>query len=226
MSDSAKNAAGEGFVIERLAPADAGDVARLHLRCFPDYFLTQLGRGFVRRYYAEFCRHPFDYGVAARRRDTGELAGFAVGTADAQAHFRSFYRRNALRSAPLVAWRAVTNPIVRRLIWNRLAHIRAALRALLPGGRRPASQTLSDKGPKDQCPVRLLSSAVAPEHRGSGVAAQVTASFEAQLRAAGHKRVGLSVFTNNERAIGFFKKSGWVVTYSSDAGVWFERDLQ
>lgn len=156
---------------------------------------------------------------------SGELVGFVAGTADAQAHFRSFYRRNLLVLVSIVCWKVLTNRTVRRRILERMAHIRAALQAMIPGAKRPATATISDKGPKTQCPLRLLTIAVAPEARGSGVASQVMQAFEDKLRTAGHQRVGLSVLPDNARAIAFYKKCGWDVTHASKAGVWFEKDL-
>jgi len=213
------------FEIDKLERSDADAVARLHERCFEGYFLTHLGRWFLRRYYGEFCRHEFDYGVVARCDETNEAIGFVVGTSNAQAHFRSFYRRNMVAIVPLVAWRFFSDRLIRRTIWRRMSHIKAAVRSLVPGLKRSASETLSDKGPKQQCSLRMLSIAVAPEHRGSGAAGLLTAGFEEILRQAGHRRVGLSVLPDNPRAIAFYKKSGWEVTYSSDAGWWFEKDL-
>lgn len=205
--------------------SDAAELARLHQRCFEGYFLTQLGTRFLKRYYAEYSRHDFDYGVVARSRASRELLGFVAGTADTQAHFRSFYRRNLPVLVPVVCWKVLTNRTVRRTILERMAHIRAALRAMIPGAKRPATATISDKGPKTQCPLRLLTIAVAPELRGSGVASQVMQAFEDKLRTAGQQRVGLSVLPGNARAIAFYRKCGWNVRHSSKAGVWFEKDL-
>jgi ribosomal protein S18 acetylase RimI-like enzyme len=208
-----------------LQSSDAADLARLHQRCFGGYFLTQLGHSFLRRYYAEFCRHDVDYGVVAIDRQTRSVVAFVVGTADSPAHFRAFYRRNMHLFVPLVGWRFLTNRTVRGRIWERTAHIKTAMRSLIPGAARDASTTLSDTGPKTQCPLRLLSIAVAPESRGSGVAALLNSAFEDALRSDGHKRVGLSVLTGNGQAIAFYRKVGWELTYETDAACWFEKDL-
>jgi ribosomal protein S18 acetylase RimI-like enzyme len=213
------------FSTKQIERGDVNEVVQLHQHCFSDYFLTHLGTQFLRRYYTEFCQHEFDYGVVARCNETGKVVGLVVGTADAQQHFRQFYRSNALVLVPLLMTRFVVDPLIRKTVWQRMAHIKAAVRSLIPGLKRPASQTLSDKGPKEQCPLRLLSIAVATEYRGSGVAGLMTAHFEDVLRQAGHKRVGLSVLADNARAIAFYKKAGWETTYSSEAGWWFEKDL-
>jgi ribosomal protein S18 acetylase RimI-like enzyme len=205
--------------------SDAAELAHLHQRCFEDYFLTELGTAFLKRSYAEYSRHDLDYGIVARSSADGELVGFVAGTADAQAHFRSFYRRNLPVLAAIVCWKLLTNRTVRSRIRERMTHVRAALRAMIPGVKRPAATPISDQGPKTQCPLRLLTIAVAPEARGTGAAGQVMRAFEDKVRAAGHRRVGLSVLPDNARAIAFYKKCGWDVTYSSKAGVWFEKGL-
>lgn len=210
-----------GWRMAPLTGADVADVARLHMRCFPDYFLTQLGQWFLRHFYAEFLRHSFSHGVIART-SAGELIGFVVGTSDSQSHFRSFYRRIAAPAGLLIVGKLVTNATVRRAIGARLGHIRFALGSLLPGGRK---STAAPTGPPNQCPVRLLSIAVAPEQRGTGVAKAVTEYFESVLRDAGHRRYGLSVRPENSRAIAFYRRTGWQLTYESPAGLWFEKDL-
>jgi ribosomal protein S18 acetylase RimI-like enzyme len=208
-----------------LTRADAGPLAQLHQRCFESYFLTQMGTSFLKRYYAEYGRHDFDYGVLAWSRAAPELLGFVAGTANAPAHFRSFYRRHLPVLGCIVCWKLLTNRIVRGTILQRMAHLRAALRAMLPGAPRAPTAPISDHGPETQCPLRLLVIAVAPEARGSGVAGELMQAFENKLRTAGHRRVGLSVRPDNARAIAFYSKCGWTVTHSSKAGVWFERDL-
>lgn len=214
-----------GCDIVPISESHAVGLARLHQRCFPDYFLTRMGQTFLARYYREYARHDFDYGVVALRRDDALIVGFAVGTSDSQAHFRAFYRSSMLVLLPIAVWRFLTDRVIRRSIWRRMSHMKAAARSLIPGMKRPSSETLSDKGPRQQCPLRLLSIAVDPDQRGSGLAAGISARFEEMLRQDGHTRVGLSVLPNNLRAIAFYKKVGWKVTHESDAGIWFEKDL-
>jgi ribosomal protein S18 acetylase RimI-like enzyme len=204
-----------------LTKSDVEAVVRLHQRCFPDYFLTQLGPWFLRRFYAEFLFHPLSYGVVLR--STGnELIGFVVGTSDSSAHFCNFYRRNAVRAIPLIAGKLLTRSEVRRMIGARLGHVWFAVRSMLPGGKRTAP---APTGPAEQCAVRLLSIAIAPEQRGTGAAQAITEYFESVLRQAGHRRYGLSVRPTNGRAIRFYRRTGWQLTCQSPAGLWFEKDL-
>ena len=220
-----KYAESETYLVRKMRVDDIDEVARLHARCFEGYFLTALGRKFLRRYYLEFCRHSSDYAIVASSKAGRDIVALVVGTADAEAHFRKFYRRNLPFIALLIFLRLFDSPLIRSDIWKRLNHMRAALRSVVPGLRRPASSSLSDNGPAEQCPVRLLGIAVAPEQRGSGLAALAMAGYEEVLRRARHKRVGLSVLLDNERAVAFYRKNGWSETFQSSAGIWFEKDL-
>jgi ribosomal protein S18 acetylase RimI-like enzyme len=59
--------------------------------------------------------------------------------------------------------------------------------------------------------TRLLSIAALPTVRGSGISAKMMAFFEERLKEKQVKNVGLSVNSDNERAIAFYKKTGWQV---------------
>jgi ribosomal protein S18 acetylase RimI-like enzyme len=100
--------------------------------------------------------------------------------------------------------------------------MRLAIGSILGGGGGSAAPATA-RGPRVVCPVRLLSIAVDPEDRGSGVARLASEHFEAQVRSAGFDRVGLSVHADNERAISFYRKNGWNEIYRSEAGLWFEK---
>jgi ribosomal protein S18 acetylase RimI-like enzyme len=223
MSARVAGSAGERFEVKPLRPGDEEDLAMLHLRAMGEYFLSSLGRGFLRRFYSEFCRHPFDYGVVARRSDSGRPVAFVVGTSDAGAHFRALYRRHGLYMAGSVLAGVLFHPVVRRGVLRRLDHMRLAIGSILGLGRSAAPATA--RGPRVVCPVRLLSIAVDPEDRGSGVARLASELFEAQVKRAGFSRVGLSVHADNERAISFYRKTGWNEVYRSAAGLWFEKEI-
>ncbi len=215
----------EQFDVELLGPRHVDEVATLHLQAMRGYFLSELGERVLRRFYAEFCRHPYDYGVVAIGRTTGRLAAFVVGTSDSAAHFRSFYRRNALLLAGEVAIAAVRRAAVRRGLLRRLRHLLFAGLAVVRWHRPVASAPGPPRGPDRVCPVRLLSIAVAPDCQGTGVSGLVALRFEEVLRQAGFTRVGLSVHGDNDRAIAFYRKSGWQETYRSEAGLWFEKSI-
>ena len=150
---------------------------------------------FLRRYYAHACRHGFG-SVAC---DYTGVVSFAIGTSD-PAFTRSFYRRNWWL-APLVVLSAF-KPVVCKAIAGRLFGTRESI--------------------PPQPVTRLLGMATAPERRGSKVSADVLARFE-QL--ANARQVGCSTKPWNRRAITFFTRHGWTISYKNNRGVWFEKAL-
>ncbi|MGE0533423.1 MAG: type I polyketide synthase [Pirellulales bacterium] len=214
------------FVVEDLRPWHAAEMPELHIKAFPGYFLTLMGPGFLQRFYAEFCLHPFSYGCVARSTRTGKLVAVATGSANVPAHFKHFYRSHAPYLAMCLATKSVVSSAARRAVLQRTSHAMHALRMLIPGMRPPASTAaVSDKDPPNQCPVRFLSMGIDPEWRATKASIETTQRFEEIVRAAGHKRYGCSILADNERAIGFFTGMGFELTFRSSKGCWFEKDL-
>lgn len=208
------------FTIEDIRPEHASELATLHERCFPGYFLTLMGSAFLKKFYGEFARHGFDFGCVARDPQSRQLVGLVTGTSDATAHFRSFYRRNWAFLGWVVVSRFVASSAARRAIVARSSHLTRAIGLITGRGSQ-----VTGRGPAEQCPVRLLSIATDPQWRGAPLSAAIDQHFQELLRAAGHRRCGLSTQTTNERGIAFFQKHGWQITFRSEAGVWFEKDL-
>ena len=214
------------FVVEDLRPWHAGELPELHIKAFPGYFLTLMGHGFLKRFYAEFCLHPYSYGCVARSKRSGKLVAVATGSANVPAHFKHFYRSHAPYLAMCIATKSITNGDARRAVLARTSHAMHALRMLIPGMRPPAATAaVSDKDPPNQCPVRFLSMGIDPKWRSSKASIETTLRFEEIVRAAGHPRYGCSILANNERAIGFFTGMGFELTFRSSKGCWFEKDL-
>jgi hypothetical protein len=214
------------FVVEDLRPWHADELPELHIKAFPGYFLTLMGHGFLKRFYAEFCLHPYSYGCVARSKRTGKLVAVATGSANVPAHFKHFYRSHAPYLAMCIATKSITNGDARRAVLARTSHAMHALRMLIPGMRPPATTAaVSDKDPPNQCPVRFLSMGIDPQWRSSKASIETTLRFEEIVRAAGHPRYGCSILANNERAIGFFTGMGFELTFRSTKGCWFEKDL-
>lgn len=213
----------DGIEIIPFQPEVVSGAAQLHARCFPDYFLTHLGPTFLQRFYAEFCH--YSYGLVARRVADGKVVGLVAGWTSSRLHCRRFYRRNLPILLPLVLYRFVIDPVIRRQVWTRMWHVRCALTSALPMIRPRHPQVVTKKAPDGLSRVGLLSIAVDPDYQGTGLAGELMRDFEDLLRAAGHQAMRLSVFSGNERAIAFYKKSGWEVVRSSTPSWSFEKKL-
>lgn len=213
------------FDVEDLRADHAAQLADLHERCFQGYFLTLMGRGVLERYYAEFARHAFDYGCAARSRASGELVALAVGSADVQAHTRAFVRRNFVYLSLAVLWRMLVNSAARKAVLERAGRVLALSQWMLPW-RKTEVKPAPEPRPEDNAPVRFLSMGIDPTWRRSLASIAVVRRFEDLLRKAGHRRFGSSIFADNERAITFFTRMGYRVVKQTPAACWFEKDIK
>lgn len=193
-------------VVDPLATADLRQVAELHRTGFPGYFLSQLGSDFIREYYSEFIDADDACAFVARRN--GEVVGFVAGCRDRTAYMRRLYRHRFFDVAKIVAVRAVESPELLPAIWRRLPLVRRAV---------------GSRGHRSSVPARLLSIAVAPEHRGGGVADALVEAFSARMAGSGVDLVGLSVNTTNERAMAFYQKTGWTIELDDGDTCWLVR---
>ncbi|MBX9792553.1 MAG: GNAT family N-acetyltransferase [Pirellulales bacterium] len=162
-----------------------------------------------------FCLDQGCYGVVARGRQTHRLVSFVVGTTDRQLVIRNFYRRNLAALVPITIERLATSAKVRQYLRSQVL---AALRLPAGGSKRSAN-------PVGQPAARLLGIATAREYRGTGASAMVLASFEDEVRQAGHSVIGCSTKPWNQRAATFFQRHGWQESTRNDAGIFFARKL-
>ena len=207
--------------VRRATRNDSRTLADLHTAAFPDYFLTHLGPSFLRRYYEAFLGEPHTVVIGSVN---GRPVGFVAGTTDLARFQRGLYRRNLLHFPVIIAGRIVTDRVVRREITRRRHHVRLAISSMLRG-RRPGRD---DEGGKSSTPdsaiSHLFAICVEPSAQGTGVAAMMTAYLDAERR-NGARRVRLSVFTDNARAIKFYEHGGWMAVEVEGDSTVYELDL-
>ena len=173
---------------ERHLPA----VVDIHLRAFPGFFLTFLGRGFLHEFYRSFCGSQDGVGLVAVNRESGEVVGFVVGPLHPAGYFKRLLRRRwwafCLRSLGAVLRRPRT---VSRL-----------MRALRYRGDAPPE---GDRA--------LLSSiAVDPHVQCSGVGRLLVQAFLDKVREAGLTGAFLTTDqAGNDRVNKFYRDLGWTL---------------
>lgn len=169
----------------------AQSCARIHEQAFPDFFLTQLGRGFLRHYYATCAKDPHRITVIAIHRESNEVLGFAVGTSS-PGKSRLHHLRNSLRAAQALLPALYRRPPVAIDVAHRLFD-----------RSRPDRTVTADA-------AVLSSIAVAPKSRGTGLSRQLLRKWQDQAHDLGVHRAFLTTdATNNQRARSFYKSSGW-----------------
>lgn len=177
------------FHIAPLAPGDVESVVKLHLRAFPDFFLSFLGPRFLREFYHSFLADPVGMAFVARN-GSNEVLGAIVGPVDPRGFFGRLLRRR---------WWAFALASVATLFKRPSSAFRLA-RALVYRGESPTG------------PVRALLSSVlvSPDFQGQGVGRALVQRW--LLEARSRKVRGCFLTTdadNNESVNRFYLSQGW-----------------
>ena len=182
------------FKITSLASAEVDLVVRLHLRAFPEFFLSFLGPRFLREFYFAFLADPVGMAFVACGRD-GQVLGAVVGPVNPQGFFGRLLKRR---------W------------W---AFCMASMSAVL---RRPSClsrllRAVFYRGEPDVGPVRaLLSSiAVSPDAQGQGVGRALVLRWVAEARHRGAKGCYLTTDAEDNNSVNaFYRSLGWKMTHA------------
>jgi ribosomal protein S18 acetylase RimI-like enzyme len=186
----------EEILLRNLETHDLLAVAAVHVAAFPHSALTGLGREAVRRYYEWQLCGPHDV-VALGAFSGTELVGFCFGGV-----FRGATSGFVRANPAFLARRVLTRP---RFITNAL------FRDRLLTGMRILKRAWRSQDPPRSHSARfgILSIAVDPSHRRSGVGRIIMRDMEERARDRGFNRMHLSVEPHNLTAIRFYERLGW-----------------
>jgi len=167
--------------------SDIAEIADLHRRAFPGFFLTSLGLSFLRELYAGFLSHPS--GILLVANQNGHIVGFVGGTSAPDLFFSSLRRRRGI---------AFVLKAIPSILRNPLPVCKKLFLALRYRGEVPALKL----------PGALLSSiGTATECRGSGLATRLILAFERRAKDHGSEFVYLTTDANdNDRVNAFYRK--------------------
>ena len=196
---------------------DLPAAAELHREVFQDYFLGHMGQRFLELLYSEFVSKSGTYAIVAE--SNGRLVGTVIGAVDLDPVFSEFYRGHFLALGWQVLIRFVRDGYIRRHIASRLPNAVSALRSRFGLGK--PSEPIVVVWPRPQ----LLSIGVSRSERGTGVASELITRFCARMADDGVDAVGLSVRTDNPRAIAFYERMGWTRGENSGGSATFHRRL-
>lgn len=143
---------------------DVPVVVTTHLSAMPDFFLSSLGTGFLRTYYAALIDDPTAVAVVAAEAD-GVVVGFAVGSTNPS----GFYRRLLARR-----WLTFALASVPGLVRNPRAASRI-VRAIRYPGSQPQGDDLGG----------LYSIGVQPGMQGRGIGRKLVGAFLEEARTRG-----------------------------------------
>jgi ribosomal protein S18 acetylase RimI-like enzyme len=166
-------------------------VVELHVHAFPDFFLTFLGRAFLRQLYLSYCHDPATIALVAMRENGGEILGAVIGPLQPG----RFYKRLLLKRW----WRfglAACGAVLRKP-----AIVPRLLRAVRYRGDEPT-------GGGER--ALLASIAVSPAAQGLGVGKLLTQEFLARVQAAGLPGALLTTDAEQNDAVNaFYQRQGW-----------------
>ncbi|MGH2637553.1 MAG: GNAT family N-acetyltransferase, partial [Actinomycetota bacterium] len=172
----------------RIRPArrsDASAMAHIHRAALPDAFLSALGERFLHRLYLALATDPS--AVALVAENGRGVLGFASGAPSVGAFYRRFAYRHGL-PAVLAALPKLLEPGVLRRLRETASHPERT--ASLP-------------------PAELLSIAVEPAERSSGIGARLARGILDGLSSRGADEVKVVVGVDNEGANRFYERLGF-----------------
>jgi ribosomal protein S18 acetylase RimI-like enzyme len=175
-----------GFSARGMKPIEASQVADLHMRAFPGYFLSQLGGRFLALYYSEICADPA--GIALVCHNESKIVGFAVGMMNPAGFYQRLFKRRGFSFM--------------------LAAIRSTLRHPSLIRRLLHAPKYADTLPRGEELAVLSSIAVAPEARGSGVGTLLMEEFVASVKRRGGKDIFWGAKKREDGTNRFYQKFG------------------
>ena len=165
------------------------EVVSIHLETFTGFFLSFMGRGFLKQMYRSYCEHQ--QSKLLMTEENGEILGFVAYSSD----FSGLYKFMIKKRLPYFAWYSI-GAFFRRP--SAFLHIISAF--LKPGEAK-----------REESYVELSSIGVSPKYKSKGVGSLLISELK--------KRVDFNKFAyitletdavNNEPAIQFYQKNAFV----------------
>ena len=174
-------------------PKYVNEIVDIHMNTFEGFFLTFLGRGFLKTLYKGFMSHP-QSGIIIAFEDARTI-GFCAYSED----LSSFYKYLIKKKLPQFAWYALGAFFRKPAVMLRL------LRAF----------TYSEESKRDEKYVELSSIGVLPEMKNKGVGSMLVKELCRIIDAEKYKYIKLETDkNNNESANKFYQKNGFVLDHS------------
>lgn len=176
--------------IRQATSEDVIAVAEVHVTAFPKFFLTTMGRRFLRELYSGFLNHSS--GILLVAEEAGAVVGFVAGTSSPNIFFPAIRKRRGLYFLVSALPALFRNPIV---------VARKLYSAVFYRGDSPVNL---ENG------ALLSSIAVVPEALGKGVGRDLLEQFELEMcsRSAGFVYLTTDQ-VGNDRVNAFYRKCGY-----------------
>lgn len=178
-------------MIRRMDTTDLPAVTDIHIRSFPGFFLTFLGRNFLMLLYRNI--NSDEEGIVLVSDTSNGINGFVAGVTNQS----GFYTRLVKRQLWAFGWAGLGALIKQPTILPRL------LRALNQSSQSKTSAT-------EAC---LMSIAIHPDAQGKGVGRELVSAFCQVMTKQGVEAISLTTdHNNNARANEFYISLGFTLT--------------
>lgn len=179
------------FTVSTLKSNESKEIAKIHIEVFKGFFLTELGPFFLNKYYKCVIRNS--KGISLCVKNDGKIIGFIIGCTVS----KGFNKR-------LV----ISNPFVFiqlgfKILLSNYKHI---IRLL----KNTDKQTADDDGNYGE----ILSFAVKPEYKGTGIGKMLNTQFEFIAKEKGVIRISLTTdLAENDSVLNIYHKLGYAIFY-------------
>lgn len=178
--------------IQQLAAKESAAIAQIvqiHLDTFQGFFLTFMGRGFLKVLYGAYCEHNAS-GLLTATNEAGEPVGFLAYSEDLSGLYKFMIRKHL----PAFFWYALGAFLRKSGIFLRL------VRAFLKSGESVRTEAY----------VELASIGVRPDMKGRGVGSLLIDELKSRVNFERFAYINLETDAeNNEGANRFYQKNGF-----------------
>lgn len=170
------------------------NIVDIHMKTFTGFFLTFLGKGFLKQLYAGFMEHA-ESNVIVAFDEEEKVIGFLAYSEQLSAFYKYLIKRRLFQ----FAWFAFCAFLKKPKILFRL------LRAF----------TYSEGSKREEAYIELSSIGVLPEKKNFGVGSKMIELFKQQYSNSSFAYIKLETDRdNNEAANHFYQKNGFVLAHS------------
>lgn len=178
----------------KLRVDQSGQIAKIHLKSFPNFFLTTLGYSFLKTYYKSCSKSKEAISICAIDNETKKILGFAVGCLNSKGFYKKLIYSNLGAHFYQALILLCTKPLALIRLFKNLGK----------------GNILSDKGNY----AELLSIGMSPDQSGLGIGQNLLAKFENKVRKKGVNTITLTTDADsNDNVLKFYKKAGYTVYY-------------
>lgn len=176
--------------IKRATPEDVDSIVEIHLDAFKDFFLSSLGKRFLRLYYLSFIN--CDEGCVFCAHKDNQVVGFSACSYVSRGFNSLLIKKNIIKYGLEAFILLLTKP--------------GALVRLAKNINKESSDTeVKDDGQY----AELYSIAVSPMCQGEGVGKQLLAKTEIDVLNHNNQVSLTTDYYNNEKAIAFYRALGY-----------------